>query len=626
MSGNNTSETNQLTSVSVNNGSVAYIDQMISLRIFKLIDKLTGKMDIKSVLFLIGLIGADTFKNYIKKMIEASVTQITGIDFYSLFSDIFIVNKNIREDKINDENTLTLTYKPKDIFWNNLDKYHGLSFNCISNDIEQVSKNEYILHKNVCDFVIKHSDFECSIPNIMKLKYICSKDEQRLDTCITEPLAFKKDIPLIKQIPFPNFIESYNKNSFVELYSDNQCAFRTFQCKSKHLDSNTQICAILFCGRKAYEPIKFLKGYKLFGVDIDHDFNLYIKNEPRIILTDTDKVKKWVDCNILQNKSNSCTLYLKSENKSIDLLESWTNFVKNLQKDSIDTFSSNNIKIYDLKIVETKEIIELSEDSVDSKKSTESSDPVKPNKKVITKKKIEESLINELYKDLSTLFLKEKDSFLLNSVLNRFKYNKNVYTNLGLPYKFGALLYGEPGTGKSSAINAIASFLQKDIYYLDLTNVKTNDDLKLLFNRVNKEKSTNGIIVIEDIDAMTDVVKARTIETVNTELTLECFLNLLQGTLTQDGTTFLITTNHIENLDPAFYRDGRFDIKLNLTACDHYQMNTIYSKFFNKQIPKELLVKLPEEKITPASFIQEMLPYILSPETEDSKILKKFIN
>jgi hypothetical protein len=626
MSGNNTTETNQLTSVSVNNGSVAYIDQMISLRIFKLIDKLTGKMDIKSVLFLIGLIGADTFKNYIKKMIEASVTQITGIDFYSLFSNIFIINKNIREDKIDDENTLTLTYKPKDIFWNNLDKYSGLSFNCISNDIEQVSKNEYILYKNVCDFVIKHSDFECSIPNIIKLKYVCSKDDQRLDTCITETFEFKKDIDIINQIPFPNFVQSYDKNSFVELHSDNQCAFRSFQRKSKHLKSDTQICAILFSGRKAHEPIKFLKGYKLFGVDIDDDFNLYIKYVPRIILTDADKVKEWVDCNILQNKSNSCTLHLKSKNKSINLLESWTNFVKNLQKDSIDTFSSNNIKIYDLKIVETKEIIELSEDSIDSKKSTESSEPVKPNKKVITKKKIEESLINELYKDLSTLFLKEKDSFLLNSVLNRFKYNKNVYTNLGLPYKFGALLYGEPGTGKSSAINAIASFLQKDIYYLDLTNVKTNDDLKLLFNRVNKEKSTNGIIVIEDIDAMTDVVKARTSETVNTELTLECFLNLLQGTLTQDGTTFLITTNHIENLDPAFYRDGRFDIKLNLTACDHYQMNTIYSKFLNKQIPKELLVKLPEEKITPASFIQEMLPYILSPETEDSKILKKFIN
>lgn len=197
--------------------------------------------------------------------------------------------------------------------------------------------------------------------------------------------------------------------------------------------------------------------------------------------------------------------------------------------------------------------------------------------------------------------------------------------NLGLPYKFGALLYGEPGTGKSSAINAIASFLQKDIYYLDLTNVKTNDELKKIFSYVNKEKSKNGIIVIEDIDAMTDVVHIRTKDTKNSELTLECFLNLLQGSLTHNGTTFVITTNHIEKLDPALYRDGRFDIKIHLSACDHYQMQTIYKKFFNKEIPEELLKKIPENKITPATLIQKLLPYILKPDTDDLEILQEII-
>lgn len=634
MSGN-TTENNQLTSVSVNNGSVAYLDQLISLRIFKLIDKMSGKMDIKSILFLIGLIGADSLKSFIKKTIECSVTKLTGIDFYQMFYRLFVKQKECIEPLKEDKNALTLLYKPKDIFWSNLDKYSGFSYTCISNEIEQVSKNEYTLYKNVYNIIIKHAYFECSIPQTLKLKYICTGNEERLKCFSQEKFKFDCTKTLMKQIPFPLFTNNYYIDTYLRAHyiGNNHHDFFNKLVNSfptyKHNDTirDAHITTILFAGRPDNTVLKFSKGDTLFGIDITQDFELSLSRSTKFV--DDDKVKEWVDANVLGKADNTgiLTLNLKSENKSIDLLKSWTNFVDTLQKDTVDTSSESNIKLYDLKIIETEEIVDIPnpEYKEETEKSKETEKEPKTIKKVLTKRTIEENLINELYKDLSTLFLKEKDSFLLNNTLNRFKNNKDIYKNLGLPYKFGALLYGEPGTGKSSTINAIASFLQKDIYYIDLTNVKTNEDLKLLFNRVNKEKSTNGIIVIEDIDAMTDVVHIRTEESKNSALTLECFLNLLQGTLTQDGTTFLITTNHLEKLDPAFYRDGRFDIKLNLTACDHYQMNTIYSKFFNKTIPKELLVKLPEEKITPATFIQEMLPYILQPETEDCEILQNLI-
>jgi len=645
-----TIETNQLTNVSVNNGSMAYIDQMISLRIFKTIEKLTGKMDIKSIIFLIGLIGADTFKNAIKKMIESSVSKITGVDFYKVFYRLFqSKQKEILDVTKEEKNTLTLQYKPKDIFWSNIDKYSGFSYTCMSNEIEQTSKNEYILYKNVSNVVIKHTDFECSIPNTLKLKYICTGNEQKLENSSREKFKFDTTKDLIKQIPFPEFVKDYYFNNYHggNLYSSSSVYFMEFRAKLFNIfrvyNDETlleiHIKVILFAGRKSNTMLKFSKGTQLFGIDVREEFTLCLD---RVIpIKHADKVKEWVDANVLnQTSSNSSansslSLNLKSEDKNIDLLSAWTNFVDDLQKDSVDPTASKNIKLYDLKITETEEIVDIPnpeyneapEEDQQAKEETDKSKTKqkKTIKKVITKKSIEETLINELYKDFSTLYLKEKDQFVLKNTLSRFKYNKDIYKNLGLPYKFGALLYGEPGTGKSSAINAIASFLQKDIYYMDLTNVKTNDDLKLLFNRVNKEKSNNGIIVIEDIDAMTDVVHTRTEETKNKALTLECFLNLLQGTLTQDGTTFLITTNHLEKLDPAFYRDGRFDIKVNLTSCDHYQMNTIYKRFFSKEIPNDLLSKIEEEKTTPASFIQELLPYILKPETEDIEILKNLI-
>ncbi len=154
--------------------------------------------------------------------------------------------------------------------------------------------------------------------------------------------------------------------------------------------------------------------------------------------------------------------------------------------------------------------------------------------------------------------------------------------------------------------------------------MKTNEELKMVFNHVNKELNQNAIIVMEDIDAMTDIVHIRTESTKNSELTLECFLNLLQGTLTSSGSIFLATTNHLEKLDPAFYRDGRFDIKIKLEECDHHQFNLIYNKFFSRNISQNLLDNIPEMKFTPATVIQNLMPYILNENISDAEILKSF--
>ncbi len=233
--------------------------------------------------------------------------------------------------------------------------------------------------------------------------------------------------------------------------------------------------------------------------------------------------------------------------------------------------------------------------------------------------------LNSTYKDFSTLYLKKKDDHVLSTILNNFKHKKSLYRDLGLPYKFGALLYGEPGTGKSSAILAIASYLQKDIYYVDFNNIKTNDDLKAVFSKINKEMANSGIIVMEDIDVMTPIVHDRSLNRhISSELTLDCFLNLLQGSLTNDGSVFIATTNDINILDPAFVRDGRFDAKIELSACDHFQFNKIYSKFFGRTIPEHLLRKIPEGTITPATFISKMVPYILT-DVSDEEILSSII-
>lgn len=199
------------------------------------------------------------------------------------------------------------------------------------------------------------------------------------------------------------------------------------------------------------------------------------------------------------------------------------------------------------------------------------------------------------------------------------------------------MLYGEPGTGKSTTIQAIATFLQKDIYYVDIQNAKTNEDLQFIFEYVNKNVQNGGIIVIEDIDSMTDVVLKRSksvtteytikdlVNNMQSKLTLEYFLNILQGTLTMNDSIFIVTTNFYDKLDPAFCRDGRFDVKIELKLCDHYQIKSIYKRMLDKELSDEILKQIPENKYPPASIIFHIKNYIFDKEVPEEEIMCPFM-
>jgi hypothetical protein len=246
--------------------------------------------------------------------------------------------------------------------------------------------------------------------------------------------------------------------------------------------------------------------------------------------------------------------------------------------------------------------------------------------------------INDTKKDFSTLYLRKEDKAVLENCMFQFKDKKALLRELGIPNKLGIMLYGLPGTGKTSTINAIATYLQKNLYYVNMNCVKTNAHLKLLFDYVNKNCMEGGIIIMEDIDAMTNVVHARSLDaqtnrqlsmaevldTQNDVLTLEFFLNILQGSLTVDGSIFICTTNHYEKLDPAFCRDGRFDVKIEMKPADHHQFQEMYCKYFKERIPDDVMNKIPEYTFVPATVLARLALYIHRNATVD-EILSPFI-
>ena len=266
-----------------------------------------------------------------------------------------------------------------------------------------------------------------------------------------------------------------------------------------------------------------------------------------------------------------------------------------------------------------------------------------PNKTIDTveiKKEVMVEQINELYKSFDTLYLRKQDQEKLKKVVHSFLHQMELYEELGLPNKLNVFLSGLPGTGKTTIIQVIASYLQKNIYYCNINDEMTNDDVQMIFDYVIKNSIGGGIIVTEDVDAMTKIVHKRIssvssmgsdesttmeiYESKNKSLTLEYLLNLLQGSLTQDGTIFIATTNHKELIDPAFYRDGRFDVKIDMKLCDQYQVNCIYKKFMNREVPEEILERIQEDTYTPANIIFRVKDYIVS-DLSDEAILEPFI-
>lgn len=130
----------------------------------------------------------------------------------------------------------------------------------------------------------------------------------------------------------------------------------------------------------------------------------------------------------------------------------------------------------------------------------------------------------------------------------------------GVPWKFGVVLHGPPGTGKTSLIHALASDFGFNIKY-----VKSLQGLGTAF----LTGARDDLFVIEDIDAIAGGLNRVAPEQTSARGGLEAYggsggglhevLNAMDGMQTPDGLKFIVTTNHIEKLDPAIVRPGRID-------------------------------------------------------------------
>ncbi len=204
-------------------------------------------------------------------------------------------------------------------------------------------------------------------------------------------------------------------------------------------------------------------------------------------------------------------------------------------------------------------------------------------------------------RQLSSIVLKAGQVESILADLQRFFASRGRYEQLGIPWRRGYLLYGSPGTGKTSLVTALASELRLNVCSLSLAASGITDDK---IHSLLASVPPRSIILIEDVDAF---FRQREQQSQQVKLSFSGFLNALDGVAAHEGSVVFMTTNHPEVLDAAVVRSGRVDFRMELSLCDRHQLEGMFRKFHDDPAAaRHFAAALPEGRWSPAA-VQERL-------------------
>ena len=242
---------------------------------------------------------------------------------------------------------------------------------------------------------------------------------------------------------------------------------------------------------------------------------------------------------------------------------------------------------------------------IDNKKSRKSNqNPLPQNFLVYTKNKFSTS------RTFENVFFEEQP--IVKKRVNFFLEKRSWYEKKGIPYTLGFLFHGDPGTGKTSEIKAIANVARRHPINIQLSEIKTKTQLRHLFfsddlhvyNGTTLEKYTipisERLYIIEDADAMGDVLLKREWkrpepvavqkdpfapemddDIIKDPIDLSFLLNLLDGTLESSGRILVFTSNFPERFDRALIRPGRIDMIIHFKKCSRRILKEMVEEFYD---------------------------------------------
>ena len=210
-------------------------------------------------------------------------------------------------------------------------------------------------------------------------------------------------------------------------------------------------------------------------------------------------------------------------------------------------------------------------------------------------------------RSLDTLFFSHGEKEKICNHIDRFISNKSFYTERQLLYKTGIILYGEPGTGKSSLVKALASKYNRNVVNINTSNIKSIDLNKLTLS-INVDLAREYIILIEDIDTLF-LNRKDSKSDKEDHAVINKLLQFLDSNSSPNNVIFIATTNHLDRLDEALLREGRFDLKVEIKALKDKDSVIFGESFTLSRDEAEKLVEnihkeMPEKDLINQSLLQ----------------------
>jgi len=180
-----------------------------------------------------------------------------------------------------------------------------------------------------------------------------------------------------------------------------------------------------------------------------------------------------------------------------------------------------------------------------------------------------------LARPMSSVALADGQADRILADMRAFLDAEELYGRRGIPWHRGYLLWGPPGTGKTSIARALAAEMDTDLYIVPLAAVQNDGELPGIIRYVDPQ----SVLLLEDIDT---AAAARDRDAPSESgISMSGLLNALDGVTTPHGLITITTSNRASVLDPAVVRPGRVDLVEHIGKPDADQATRLFEVFYD---------------------------------------------
>lgn len=160
----------------------------------------------------------------------------------------------------------------------------------------------------------------------------------------------------------------------------------------------------------------------------------------------------------------------------------------------------------------------------------------------------------------------------LDENISHFKNNKELYDEAKTIYKMGILLFGPPGTGKSSFLREFIR-TQENSVVIFLDTIPSRAFLEKL---ENSTKDKLKVIVFEEVVSL--------LEDSND---IRDMLDFLDGSTSLSNTIYFMSTNYPESIPENVIRNGRVDVFVRVGFPEATARGMLIKNYLNREATEE---------------------------------------